>query len=113
MENIKRIGRPKKTDSEKAKGKDRIICDICYKEYSRHNAHNHRNTQYHQVHNNIIEALKHSIKEFDGIKEFKDILKQPYTDNKGNIKYLSKFQLNFYNKLPYKTYKSCKKNIDI
>ena len=38
---------------------------------------------------------------------------EPYTDNKGNIKYLSKFQHNFYNKLPHKTYKACKKNIDI
>lgn len=113
MDNIKRIGRPKKADEDKAHGKDKIICDVCYKVYSRHNAHNHRKTKYHNIHLGIIEALKHSIKEFEGIKEFKDVIKEPYKDKRGRIVYLSKFQQNFYNKLPYNCFKVCKKNIDI
>jgi len=106
-------GRPKKSASKKVHGKDKITCDICYKIYSRHNAHNHRLTKFHQIHNNIIEALKHSIKDFQGVRDFKDLIYDPHTDKNGNVVYLSKFQQNFYNKLPHKSYKPCKKNIDI
>ena len=50
-------GRPRKNDSEKAKPNDRIICEICGKEYFRSGSANHKATKYHQIHKDLNSKL--------------------------------------------------------
>lgn len=50
-------GRPKKTESEKAKPTDRLTCEICGKEYFRSGSAKHKATQHHILHQNLNKKL--------------------------------------------------------
>lgn len=107
--NEKKVGRPKKNEEEKAKKNERIICDICNKSYIRYNSYNHKKTKYHQNFNKIINTVKHLIHNYENAKSINDIIKEQYTDNKGNIIYLTDKQYNFYSQLQNKNFKLNKK----
>jgi|ERR1700759_5798595 len=55
---IKNKGRPRKNENEKCKPSDRIICEICNKEYTRSASFKHKSTQYHQLHERMNKKLR-------------------------------------------------------
>lgn len=52
------VGRPRKNENEKAKPYDRIICDICNKEFVRSHRSDHKKTNYHKMYADINENIK-------------------------------------------------------
>nr|AEY99263.1 zinc finger C2H2-type domain-containing protein [Moumouvirus Monve] len=51
-------GRPRKNINEKAKPKDKLICDICGGSYTRSNVSKHKNTQKHQIFESMNDKIR-------------------------------------------------------
>lgn len=54
---LKNKGRPIKDEKDKCNYKDKILCDICGKEYVRSNSTNHKKTNYHKIHLELNKKL--------------------------------------------------------
>ena len=79
---------------------DKLICKFCGKSYTRCNGSHHRKSK-------ICKAYQDAIKKFNEllledknkIKSFDDLIKKPFTNEKGKMIYLNNFQLRFLNKI--------------
>ena len=77
-----------------------IKCTYCGKNYTRANKSRHRKTAICLAYQKAVQTYnKLLLTENNKIKTLEDLVKKPFTDNKGNTIYLSNMQLNFVNKL--------------
>ena len=104
MNNITKMtskrGRPKKSDNEKAKPTDKIVCDICEKIITRSGRTRHTRTAYHQA---CVKCDNENIAFIKGNsstnKRMSQLIKKPYINKEGGIEYLTDAQYNFYSKI--------------
>lgn len=52
------VGRPRKEPDEKTSPKDKIVCDICGRTFTRSGRTNHKRSQFHKAHEKINRKLK-------------------------------------------------------
>jgi hypothetical protein len=80
---------------------DLLYCEFCNTQYTRKNRGRHRRSKkckgYQDLNNILREIVKGGI--FDTKITMRDLIRNAYTDKKGNTVYLTKNQFNFFNKL--------------
>ena len=77
-----------------------INCNLCGKSYTRANRSRHRKSSTCMAYQKAVQTYnKLLLSENNKISTLEDLTKKPFTDNEGNIIYLSNMQLNFINKL--------------
>lgn len=91
-------GRPRKSEEEKAKPLDKLICEYCGKTFTRAHRTSHLQTKNCRTHQKFNKFLKLKILENDKF-EFKDHVTKEYIDKNGKSFQLTEKQAAFYNDL--------------
>lgn len=96
---VNKKGRPRKEN--KTDRNERVLCDICNKQYARYNITGHKRTKIHKAYEECIKIIKNTVVGYENSKGMNDILLKPRKDKEENIIYLTDKQYNFYKSLPY------------
>lgn len=79
---------------------NKMICKYCNTECTKKNWARHRQSKICQSYQKSVKAFNNMLLEKDiKIKTLDDLVRKPFTDQKGKIIYLNNFQLRFLNKI--------------